>query len=95
MKIKNLPKLTGKHLCWSLFLNKVAGLRSATLLNKRLQHRFFPVSFGKFLRTPFLQNTSKRLFLYHYDNSHRKLQFYFGCYLDREHKITKLSIDNT
>ena len=49
---------TGKHLCQSLFLNIVAGLRSATLLRKRLWHRFFPVNFAKFIRTPFLQNTS-------------------------------------
>ena len=37
----------------SLF-NKVAGLRPATLLKKRLWHRCFPVNFAKFLRTPFL-----------------------------------------
>ena len=30
-----------KHLCWSLFFIKVAGFRSATLLKKRFQHRFF------------------------------------------------------
>ena len=30
----------------------------ATLLKKRLWHRCFPVNFMKFLRTPFLQNTS-------------------------------------
>ena len=41
------------------FFNKVAGL----LLKKRLWHRRFPVSFVKFLRTPFLQNTSGRLLL--------------------------------
>ena len=35
----------------------------ATLLKKRLWHRCFPVSFAKFLRTPFLQNTSGRLLL--------------------------------
>ena len=29
-----------------------------TLLKKRLWYRCFPVNFGKFLRTPFLQNTS-------------------------------------
>ena len=29
-----------------------------TLLKKRLWHRCFPVNFAKFLRTPFLQNTS-------------------------------------
>ena len=42
---RNLTKLTGKHLCQSLFFNKV-------------------VNFVKFLRTPFLQNTSGRLLLY-------------------------------
>ena len=50
----NLAKLTGKHLCQSLFFNKVADLRPATLLKKRLWHRCFPVNFVKFLRTPFL-----------------------------------------
>ena len=35
--------------------------RPATLLKKRLWHRCFPVNFAKFLRTPFSQNTSKKL----------------------------------
>ena len=38
------------------FLNKVA-----TLLKKRLWHRYFPLNFAKLLRTPFLQNTSGQL----------------------------------
>ena len=50
-------KFTGKHLCQSLFLNKVTGLRPATLLKKSLWHKCFPVNFAKFLRTPFLLNT--------------------------------------
>ena len=33
-----------------------------TLLKKRLCRRYFPVNFTKFLRTPFLQNTSSGLF---------------------------------
>ena len=36
---RTLPENTGKyrkHLCRSLFFNKVAGLRPATLLKKRL-----------------------------------------------------------
>ena len=41
----------------SLF-NRVSGSRLATLLKGRLQHRCFLVNFVKFLRTPFLQNTS-------------------------------------
>ena len=57
---RNCAKFTGKHLCQS-FLNKVGGLRPATLFKKRLGHRCFPQSFAKFLRTPFLQNTSGRL----------------------------------
>ena len=42
--LRNFAKFTGKHLCQSLYFNKVAGLR--------------PVNFAKFLRTPFLQNSS-------------------------------------
>ena len=34
--LRNFAKCTGKHLCQSLFFNKVAGLRPATLLKKRL-----------------------------------------------------------
>ena len=32
----------------------VSGLRPSTLLKKRLWHKCFPVTFAKFLRTPFL-----------------------------------------
>ena len=49
--LRNFTKFTGKHLCQSLFFNKVA--RPATLFKKRLRHRCFPVNFVKFLRTPF------------------------------------------
>ena len=52
---RNFAKFTGKHLCQSLFLNKVAGL---SLFKKRLWHRCFLVNFAKFLRNLFLQNTS-------------------------------------
>ena len=45
--LKNFTKFTGKHLCQSVFFNK------ETLLKKRLWHRYFPVDFVKFLRTPF------------------------------------------
>ena len=50
--LKNFPKFTGKRLSHSHFLNKVIGLRPATLLKKRLWHRCLPVNFAKFLRTP-------------------------------------------
>ena len=45
--LKNFAKFPGKRLRQSLFLNKFAGLRPATW------HKFFPVNFVKFLRTPF------------------------------------------
>ena len=51
--LKSFAKFTGTHLCQSLFYNKVADLRPATLLKKRLWHRRFLVDFEKFLRTPF------------------------------------------
>ena len=61
--LRNFAKFTGKHLCQSLFFDKVADLRPATLLKKRLWHRCFPVNFVKFLRTHFLETTSGRLLL--------------------------------
>ena len=51
--LRNFTKFTGKHQCQSLFFNKVAALRPATLLKKRLWHWCFPVNFAKFLRTAF------------------------------------------
>ena len=52
--LRNFAKFTEKHLCQSLFFNKVADLRPATLFKKRFWRRYFPVNFAKFLRTPFL-----------------------------------------
>ena len=63
--LRNFAKFTGKHLCQSLIFNKVAGLRPTTLLKKRLWHGCFLENFAKFLRSPFLQNTSGRLVLDH------------------------------
>ena len=51
--LRNFAKFTGKHLCQVLFYNKVAGPEPATLLEKRLWHRCFPMNFAKFLRTSF------------------------------------------
>ena len=60
--LKNFTIFTEKHLCWSLFLNKNAGLQSWNFIKKRLQHRFFPVNIAKFLRAPVLENICERLF---------------------------------
>ena len=61
--LRNFAKFTGKHLCQSLFFNKVIDLRLVTLLKKKLWHRCFCMNFSEFLRTPFLQNTSRQLLL--------------------------------
>ena len=62
--LKNFAKFTRKHLYQSLFFNEVTGLKSATLLKKRLWHKCFAVNFAKFPRTPFLKNTFGRLLLH-------------------------------
>ena len=67
--LRNFTKFRGKHLCQDLFF-KVAGMRSVTLLKKRLWHRCLPVNFAKFLRTPFLQNISRPMFLYFHRHLH-------------------------
>ena len=52
--LRNFVKFTRKHLCQSLFFKTLA--------------QVFFVNFAKFLRTPFLQNTSVRLLLcFHVD----------------------------
>ena len=61
--LTNFAKFTGKHLYQSLFFNKVADLRPATLLRKRPWYRFFPVNFAKFLRTLFLTEHLQLLLL--------------------------------
>ena len=58
--LRNFTNFTGKHLCQSLFFNKVDKKK---FIKKRLWCRCFPVNFAKFPRTPFLQSTSGRLFL--------------------------------
>ena len=58
---ENFAEFTGKHLCQSLFLNKVPSLSPAILLQKRLWQKCSPVKFVKFLRNPFF--TEEILFL--------------------------------
>ena len=61
--LRNFEKFTGKP-CARVFFTK-----PATLLKKRLWHMYFPVNFAKFLRTPFLQNTSDDCFCLLFYNS--------------------------
>ena len=60
--LRNFAKLTGKDLYKSLFYNKVAG-EVCNFIIKETLAQCFPVNFAKFLRTPFVQNTSGRLIL--------------------------------
>ena len=60
--LKNIEKFRERHLCQSLFFNKVAGLWLATLLKKRLWHRCFPVKFAKFLRHLFCRTFANDYF---------------------------------
>ena len=53
--LRNFSKFTGKHLCQSLFFNKGAGW-PATLLKKRLWHRYFPVNLKIFKSTFFIEH---------------------------------------
>ena len=79
--LKNFSKFAEKHLYWSPFFNKVAGLTPATLLKKTLWHKCFPVKFGKFLGTIFFQNTSGRLV--HCFNRNKDGQFFRTCSVNK------------
>ena len=59
--LRNFAKFVGKHLCRSLYLNKVAG---PTLLKQRPWRRYFPVTFAQFLRKSFLTEHLRWLLLY-------------------------------
>ena len=52
--IENFAKFIEKHLCLSLFFNKVAGFQSETLLKKRFLHQSFTVNITEFLRASFI-----------------------------------------
>ena len=76
--LRNFAKFIGKHLCQRLFFNKVAGFRPATLLKTRLWHRFFPVNFVKFLRTPFLTEHLRWLLLNIVESEKISFKFFFN-----------------
>ena len=50
--LKRFATFTRKHLPWSLF-NKFAGLKACNIINKRLQHRCFPMNIAKMLGKAF------------------------------------------
>ena len=59
--LKDFVIFTGKHLCWGLFFDKVAGHQSCNFIKRRLQHRYFLVNIGKFVIAPIFKNICERL----------------------------------
>ena len=53
----NFTKFIGKHLCQSLFFNKVAGLRLAILLKKESLAQVIPCEFCKISKNTFFHRT--------------------------------------
>ena len=49
--LENFTNFTGKHLCWSLFLNKVPGLKTYNFIKRRLHHRCCPAKFVTFFKS--------------------------------------------
>ena len=60
--LRSFTKFTWKHLCWSLFLNKVSGIRPQTPLKRDSNRGVFRWILWNVLRTPFLQNPSGSCF---------------------------------
>ena len=54
-----------KSTCAGVFFNDVADPENCNFIKKRLQHRFFPVNFVNYSRTPILQRIYERLVLKH------------------------------
>ena len=61
--LKNLLIFTEKHLEWSLFFNKNAGLQGCNFIKKRLQHWRFLANIAKFLRALILKHICGQLLL--------------------------------
>ena len=72
---ENFTKFTGKHMYQSLFFNKGAGPKPATLLKNKLLQRFSPVNFGKFIRTSFFIEQLRWLLLEYISFSNDKISY--------------------
>ena len=55
--LKNFVTFTGKHLCWCLFFDKVAGLMLATLLKKEALTQVFSSETCKIFKSTFFHRT--------------------------------------
>ena len=59
--LKNFANVTGKNPVLESLFDKVPCLQACNFILKRLQHRYFPVKFAIFLRTPIWRNICERL----------------------------------
>ena len=59
--LKKFLQISQESTCVAVFSNKVAGPQNSNFIKKRLQHRFFPVKFANFLRTPCFRDHLQRL----------------------------------
>ena len=63
---KNYAKFTGKHLCWSLFFNKVAGLRqlqACNFIQKETPRQVFSCEIYVIFKNIYLKSICQRLLL--------------------------------
>ena len=80
----------------SIFIN-IVDLRACNFIKKRLQHRWFPVKFAKFLTAPILKNICEKLhqanapFLYSLRTSEN--QNFFWRYWKRREKTWRENIE--
>ena len=65
--LKNFANVTGKNPVLESLFDKVPCLQACNFILKRLQHRYFPVKFAIFLRTPIWRNICERLLYISYD----------------------------
>ena len=77
-------KITGKHICLRFFLIK---LQAFSFIKKRLQHKYFPVKFAKFLRIPIFKNICERLLLQWRLFTYLKLDFQVLVQLNMKVKV--------
>ena len=60
--LQNFAIFTEKHLCWSLFFNTVAGLRTYSVMKRNLQRRCVTVNIAKFYKHLFWRTPADNCF---------------------------------
>ena len=88
---QKVRKIHRKNLCRSLVFNKVAGLRPATLLRKRLWRKCFLMNLEKFLRTSFLRE-HLRTTAFNDNIDNKMIQQKDHTYLLQKNKTTKKTL---